>query len=222
MLAVVGCENPDDTDPRFKNFSRTVAMADNDEMRLIMPASPCSYLPDETQSLEHRVPASMAETEYADLLEHGWRRHGRYFFRPACPSCVKCRSLRVDVNAFRPTKSQRRIARKNEDIRWKLRPASVTDDHIRIFNAYHRDMQSRRGWRENHTDADDYYSAFLAGDWEFAWEFAFFRGNTLLGISLVDLVGDVSSSIYFYHDPIWRPHGPGTFSLLCELPRQWL
>ena len=187
------------------------------EMRLVLPASTCSYLPDETQSLEYRVPLSISDAEYAHLLSHGWRRHGSSFFRPACPNCVKCRSLRVDVAAFQPTKSQRRIRKKNSEIRWEIRPATVSSEHIRIYNAYHTDMQQRRGWRENLTDEDDYYASFLRGDWSFAYEFAFFDNDTLVGISLVDIVADVSSSVYFYHDPAWRDQGPGTYSLLCEL-----
>ena len=64
----------------------------------------CSYLPVETASLEYRIAADVTELEYGELLRRGWRRFGCDFFRPACPHCVKCRSLRIDVERFKPAK----------------------------------------------------------------------------------------------------------------------
>jgi arginine-tRNA-protein transferase len=45
----------------------------------------------------------------------------------------------------------------------------------------------------------------------------YFREETLVGVGLIDLLPHSLSSIYFYHAPDWRPDGPGTFSMLCEI-----
>ena len=42
----------------------------------------------------------MTAAEYSEWLEAGWRRFGHVLFRPACPLCRKCQSLRVPVDAF--------------------------------------------------------------------------------------------------------------------------
>ena len=65
----------------------------------------CSYLPEETSRLAFRLVRSLDPAEYAALLARGWRRQGMSVFRSDCPACEKCRGLRVDVAAFRPTKS---------------------------------------------------------------------------------------------------------------------
>ena len=154
---------------------------------------------------------------FYELLRRGWRRHGAHFFRPRCPVCTQCRSLRVLADEFQPTRSQRRILGKNSDVTVKVQTPAVTADHIRLFNAYHADMTDRRGWSRSTTDEVDYENSFLVGVWPFAREFQYYRANRLIGVGLVDVVDEAVSSVYFYHDPDWRPQAPGTFSILQEL-----
>ena len=176
----------------------------------------------------------------SELLRRGWRRMGTHFFRPRCPQCDRCRSLRVDVEAFSASKSQRRALKRNEDVRAILTRPSLSLDQIELFNAYHADMQQRRGWRDKETTPREYAESFLSGGWEFSYEVQYREGRAgaaeagaeppqdeedghqdtsgeLLGIGLIDIVPDAISSIYFYHAPAWRDRGPGTFSILHEL-----
>jgi arginine-tRNA-protein transferase len=186
-------------------------------MRLRSPPQRCSYLPDQTASLDYRVLLAMDAAEYEVLLERGWRRHGCHFFRPACPACTECRSLRVDVDRFRPTKSQRRCLSRNAHIQLEIAEPAVSHEHLRVFNDYHADMHHRRDWPHKRVTADDYVESFLVGSWEFAREFRYYDGARLVGVGLVDEVASGLSSVYFYHDPAWRPFGPGTFSILREI-----
>ena len=197
-------------------------------LRGAAPPGSCSYLPDETASLEYRYLLDIGAAEFEAMLARGWRRQGACFFRPACPRCRKCRSLRVDVNAFAPSKSHRRCLKRNAGVRLAIRKPSLTKEHLAVFDAYHADMHRRRGWNREPTYAEDYSRTFLAGHFSFAKEFLYFRGNELLGVGLVDVTPGALSSIYFYHRPDWRPDGPGTFSVLKEIEfarqtdRKWL
>lgn len=186
-------------------------------LRFTSPRRSCSYLPQETASLEYRVHALMSGEQFYELLRRGWRRHGAHFFRPRCPACTQCRSLRVRADEFRPSRSQRRILAKNSDITLRIQPPRVTADHVRLFNAYHADMTARRGWSHNTTDPEDYETSFLVGLWPFAREFCYYRGDELIGVGLVDVFEEAVSSVYFFHDPAWRSLAPGTFSILQEL-----
>jgi leucyl-tRNA---protein transferase len=181
------------------------------------PPALCPYLPRETASLRYRIITSLSAGEYQELLRRGWRRHGCSFFRPDCPQCVECRSLRVDVSRFRPTKSQRRCLRRNAGVRVVVRRPTVTAEHLWLFNAYHADMHRRRGWPHRAVDADEYQESFLSGAWSFAREFLYHRDGRLAGVGLVDAAPEGLSSVYFYHDPAWRPLGPGTFTNLKEI-----
>jgi leucyl-tRNA---protein transferase len=186
-------------------------------MRLTSPPQPCSYLPDQTASLDYRIVLAMPPAAYESLLERGWRRHGCHFFRPACPACRECRSLRIDVARFQPTKSQRRCLKRNAHIRAEIAQPAVSREHMRLFNSYHADMHDRRGWPHKRVTADEYVESFLVGTWEFAREIRYFDGGRLVGVGLMDEVASGLSSVYFYHDPAWRPLGPGTFSILKEI-----
>lgn len=167
--------------------------------------------------MEYRIHPSMTEEAYGEMLRRGWRRHGAHFFRPQCPTCRKCRSLRVDVRQFLPSKSQRRILRRNADVEVVMQSPRVTPEHVRLFNAYHADMSDRRGWPPNITSREDYQTSFLIGSWPFAREMLYRRQGRPIGVGLVDVLPDAISSIYFFHDPAWRPLGPGTFSILTEI-----
>src|SRR5262245_25468611 len=118
-----------------------------DLIRFRTPPYTCSYLPSEIASLEYRILGGVTASSYQDLLRRGWRRFGEDFFRPACRLCAKCRSLRVNVEEFRPSRSQRRALRHNSQVRVVVQTPTVTTDHLQLYNAYHEDMHRRRGWR---------------------------------------------------------------------------
>ncbi|QDT63401.1 arginyltransferase [Calycomorphotria hydatis] len=181
------------------------------------PPAECSYLPAETMSLEYKLLTDLPALDFEKFLERGWRRQGISFFRPACPQCNKCRSLRVPVNEFQPTKSQRRSLKKNSDVQLVVRTPTLTSSHLWVYDAYHRDMSERRHWKYDPTTPEDYARSFLSGEFAFAREFLYFRHDQLIGVGLVDVLPHAMSSIYFYHDPDWRADGPGTYSIMKEL-----
>jgi len=188
-----------------------------DLAREISDPAECPYLPAETSRMEYRVLRDLNADTFAHLLRRGWRRFGRMVFRPQCQSCRKCRPLRVDVARFERSRSLRRTMSRNAHIHVRIAPPSVTNSHIVLFNTWQADMSERRGWPLQHTSEEGYYANFLDGDTSFIREFQYLDGNRLVGIGLVDCTPIGLSSIYFYHDPAWRPLGPGTYSVLTEI-----
>ena len=142
-----------------------------DDFRQVLPTHECSYLLGREAQFDYRVIYEMTNEQYDHLLARGWRRHGLHIFRPACAKCDECRSLRVPVESFHPSKSQRRTMKKNAHIECVVRPPSITKQHVDLFNRYHADMSARRSWREHSTDAQDYYESFLCGRYDFEREF---------------------------------------------------
>lgn len=188
-----------------------------DLFRFVTQPSVCSYLREETSQLEYRVPLNLGETVYGELIQRGWRRFGNYVFRPQCPVCRKCRSLRVIVDDYHPSKSLRRTLRRNQHVQVETGPPTISSEHVALFNAWHADMTQRRGWPENATSMQDYYESFIGGQFDFAREFRYLVDGQLVGVSLVDVVSTGVSSVYFFHDPSWRSLAPGTFSILQEI-----
>ena len=78
----------------------------------------CPYLTDEVARMPLRWQMrSLSGDELDAALASGDRRVGRMLYRTQCPSCSACEPLRVVVGEFRPSKSQRRVWRKNQDIK---------------------------------------------------------------------------------------------------------
>lgn len=187
------------------------------ELSFLEAERPCSYLPGETASLEYRIGSGLTPHRYAELLVRGWRRHGMMLFRPRCPRCTQCQSLRVPIEGFQPSKSQRRAFKRNADMETRFRPASVSPDHIAIYNAYHADMAERRGWRPQAVTADDYAQSFLSGGYELAAEIQYLQAGRLIAVGLIDVTPAGVSSVYFYHDPAFRRAAIGVHSILVEI-----
>ena len=97
-----------------------------------------------------------------------------------------------------------------------MQAPTVTATHLQLFNAYHADMHRRKGWPFRHTEERAYRQQFVLGEWAFAREFLYYEGERLLGVGLADVTATALSSVYFFHDPVWRPQAPGVFSILRQ------
>lgn len=200
----------------------------NLEYEIAGEESDCSYLPGQQARMTYRLVMEMSAARYESLLQRGWRRFGRTLFRPACAACRACQSLRIDIPAFRPSRSQRRILQRSLDIEVTIGRPTVTPQHLELYNAYHLDMHRRRGWPFRKMDRSQYHESFLDGSFEFSREFQYRQDGRLVGVGLVDVTDHAMSSIYFFHDPACREAALGTFSVLKELDdgqrmrRQWL
>lgn len=94
-------------------------------LHFVAEPSPCGYLPGQHWSMEYELVSDQTAAEYQERLTAGWRRFGAMLFRPRCRQCNACRSLRVQVERFRPDRSQRRAARTNAgqvEVRVGIRP----------------------------------------------------------------------------------------------------
>ena len=188
-----------------------------DDFREVLPEHDCAYLAGREAQFDYRVIYDLTAEQYDHLLARGWRRHGLHVFRPVCESCSECQSLRVPVQRFTISKSQRRTMRRNANLTVSVRSPSISSEHINVFNRYHADMAKRRNWRLHSTDPEDYYESFLCGRYEFEREFLYFDGDKLVGVGIVDIIERSASSIYFFHDPDYRDNALGVYSMVTEL-----
>jgi arginine-tRNA-protein transferase len=185
--------------------------------RMIEPPRACGYLPEETASLEIRAIKTMTPAEYSELLSRGYRRFGWQVFRPACRSCVACRSVRVLAQEFSPTARDRRILRKNAGIRAELHPLFVTREHLELYNRYHAFMHDHRGWPRQRHIAASYADSFLSGSSDLGRQWMYFDGERLVGVAFMDEAPGAISLVYCFYDPDWRHASPGAFSILTQL-----
>jgi len=186
-------------------------------LHLVEEPRACSYLPEQTASLEYRVVQEMTAQEYEALLERGYRRFGRQLFRPECSNCSRCVSIRFCAADFTPNSGLRRVLRQNRHIRVRHERVSMGPRHLELYRLYHQFMAERRGWTVDTISGADYYDSFLAGGGDFASQWLYFAGEELVGVALMDETPNAISLVYFFHDPAWRALSPGTFSILVQL-----
>jgi arginine-tRNA-protein transferase len=186
-------------------------------LRILERPRPCTYLPAEKASLELCLTPSLSPSEYGELLRRGYRRFGWQLFRPACPHCTACRSLRIASADFALSASERRVMRLNQDVRCELAPASVTRDHVDLYNRYQAFMHRHRGWDSQSHNRSSYHQSFVNGPAGIGYEWRYSLDGRLIGVALMDKAPRAISLVYFFYDPAWRPHSPGTFSVLNQL-----
>jgi arginine-tRNA-protein transferase len=177
----------------------------------------CHYLPDRLARMRYRLIDHCSAETCQRMLERGWRRFGRLFFRHACAACQECRSLRVEVEGFRPSRAHRRIERRNQDLQIVVQPPTLTHEHLDLYDRYHADMSRRKGWPERFSEPFDYYLTFVQGHRDFGFEILYRAGDRLLCVALVDVLPWAVSAIYAFYDPSERRRSLGVFSILRQI-----
>lgn len=172
-------------------------------------SSPCPYLPGkrERKIFTHLV-GTGARDLHTMLAAGGFRRSQNIAYRPACEGCNGCVSVRVQVDAFEPTKSMKRIIKRNRDIVGIDEPNQATSEQYSLFRDY---LDAR------HTDGGmaqmsvlDY--AMMIEDSHIDTEIISYRlrepgalsgsdSGPLVGLCLTDEVADGLSMVYSFFDP---------------------
>lgn len=173
---------------------------------------PCPYVPDETAREEVFLTAKLDPDLYHDFMDHGFRRSGDIFYRPICPTCFECRSLRVPVHEFVPSKSQRRVLRKNEDINVHAGAPELTDEKCRLYGRYLRERHDS----EDHDSPED-LRRFLYRSPVWTLELEYRLKDRLIAVSILDICRRSMSSVYTYFDPDFSTASIGTFTALKEI-----
>ena len=186
--------------------------------RYTMAPSTCGYLPDRDWSLEYEMVAAISAAEYTQRLEQGWRRFGATLFRPRCLACQACQTLRVEVAAFRPNRSQKRAWQKNRgDLAVRVAAPSVSRAKLDLYDRFHEMQSDTKGWPEHGAkDPASYRESFVHNP-AFTEEWCYFVNDRLIGVGYVDRLEGAMSAIYFFYDPDERARSLGTFNVLCLL-----
>lgn len=173
---------------------------------------PCPYLPDRLAREEYAFPLAAGPALAQMLLDNGYRRSSDVFYRPRCVTCARCVSMRVPVDGFAPTRSQRRVMRRNADVRVCCGSVALDDEHFDLYMRY----QAAQHDGEMLRDRDD-FERFFGRTIVETLEMSYRVDGRLVGVGIVDVAADGLSSVYFYFDPVEHRRSLGVFSGLCEI-----
>jgi len=173
---------------------------------------PCSYLPDRTAEDVFTLPATLHPAVYQLYMDAGFRRSGGVVYRPDCEGCRECVPIRVPVAHFTPSRSQRRVQRRNPDVRMEIGPPACDDAKWKLYVDYLR-FQHDGAMSQDRED----FEAFLYQSPTRTLEMTYRLGDRLVGVGIVDLTTVALSSVYFFFDPLEASRSLGVFSALCEI-----
>ena len=150
------------------------------------------------------------------LLAEGWRHFGTKFYRYSLniynDRIVRVVPLRIRLADFRPSRSQRRILRRNDDLNCSVGPIEITDDVHQLFASHKQRFAS---------DVPPSIYTFLSTDPAVvpcpALAVSVMRDEELLAASFFDVGIDSISSIYGIFDPRETARSLGIFTMLKEI-----
>jgi len=177
----------------------------------------CSYFDDKLCDIRYKYMDNCSVSEQLRMLERGWRRFGNMHFIPECKTCDECKTIRIDVEKFKFSKSQKRVLNKNKDTEVYVQKPTVTYEHIDLFNKYHRYMSEKKDWNENIIDVQEYNNSYVNGAHNYGKEILYFRDNKLIGVALSDMMTEGMSAVYCYYDHDYENLSIGQFSILAQI-----
>jgi arginine-tRNA-protein transferase len=188
--------------------------------------SACPYLPgqQERKIFTHLVGKRAAALN--DLLtQTGFRRSQTIAYRPACESCRACVSVRVLVDDFRPSASQRRAVRVNSDLLSVFVAPKPTNEHYGLFRAY-LDARHPQGGMADMSSLD---FAMMVEDTHIDTVLTEYRpqgasggegpSGPLLAVCLTDRLADGLSMVYSFYAPDVARRSLGNFVILDHIEK---
>lgn len=175
----------------------------------------CSYLDGREARSQVAAPAHLiGPAAYSRLIREGFRRSGHYTYRPHCDGCKRCVPARVAVQAFRPSRSQRRCQQLNQTLVTSIQPLEFRDEHFALYRRYQRARHTGSGMD---MDDSEQYTQFLLSSQVNSSLVEFRDAEKLVMVAVVDRVEDGLSAVYTFFDPALEKRGLGTYAVLWQI-----
>jgi arginine-tRNA-protein transferase len=157
---------------------------------------------------------------YHRFMDAGFRRSGKLMYQPVCRGCRMCVPLRVPVQSFLPSKSQRRCVGGNRDLTIEVGPPEPTAEKFELYGRYTAEWHGKPSADEGE-DAESRWETFVSFLYDSPVDTLEFRyrdaAGRLLAVGICDICSESLSSVYFYFDPAEARRGLGTFGAVYEI-----
>ena len=176
---------------------------------------PCGYWPERIARDLVLDPADpMLPALYEPALAMGFRRSGLHVYRPNCVGCQACTPVRIPIDRFVPSRSQRRCLARNADLQVSVQPALRSDETFALYRSYVGARHAGGGMDDpSHQDFD----AFLACSWSPTAFLEMRLGHELLAVAVTDVMPDSLSAVYTFFATQHAARSLGTFAILAQI-----
>jgi leucyl-tRNA---protein transferase len=154
--------------------------------------------------------ASSKQMDHA--WENGWRHFGTYFFRYAKLEENHVLPLRIRLNQFVTSQSQKRILKKNSDLGIQFSPAFI--DH-RIENLFEK---HKTRFKENVPESIHTFMSRTPATLPcLCQSLCIFEKEQLIAVSYLDIGETACSSVYQCFDPNYEKRSLGILMILLSI-----
>jgi len=172
----------------------------------------CPYLEDRQSASilvdpEHKIDQAL----FGLLSRSGFRRSGDMLYSPKCPNCQACVSVRIPVTEFKASRGQKRVWRKNLDLKVTIEEVSFKQEHFELYLKY----QKARHPNSSMCDDDPHkYISFINSKFSRSKFLCLYSNEELIAISVVDQFDGGVSAVYTFFEPEQSARSIGTFVIL--------
>ncbi|MGE5608388.1 MAG: arginyltransferase [Bacillota bacterium] len=179
----------------------------------VVPEHACPYLAGRMAETRAFATGRFPGELYHRLMDANFRRSGCVFYQPICRGCRACMQIRIPVERFTASKSQRRCWRRNQDVTVTAGEPQATDEKFELYCRYV--TQRHDGLMPDERES---FEAFLYDSPVDTVEMCYRDGNgRLLAVGICDVCSKSLSSVYLYFDPDESRRGLGTYGALYEI-----
>lgn len=187
----------------------------------VTAAQPCPYLDGRLErKLFTGLQIDHADTLNNSLSKQGFRRSQNVLYRPACTECNACLSARIRVADFQPSKSHKRILRKNSDLERNASSPWATEHQFELFKKYLNTRHATGGM----ADMDMFEFSAMIEETPIRSSVVEYTQNVpetgrpeLKAVCLTDILDDGLSLVYSFYDPELYKSSLGLFMILDHI-----
>ncbi|WP_033017451.1 arginyltransferase [Pseudoalteromonas sp. BSi20652] len=175
----------------------------------------CSYLPNrQEQLLVILDPSCYSTDKFESLLGLGFRRSGNQIYRPHCPICSACTSVRVLAQDFMPSKSQKRKLNKAKT---QFEVKYSTQERPEYYPLYSKYITMRHQDGSMYPPEKEQFQSFLLCSWLKITFIELWHQDTLVAVAVTDCMNSAISAIYTFFDPDFEHYSLGSVMILEQL-----
>lgn len=181
--------------------------------------SPCPYIDGQHERKAFtNLAIPDADTVHDVLGQSGFRRSQSIAYRPVCPRCNACRSVRVDARNYKYSKNDRRFLRKNAALTRSPVKAQPSREQFVLLKKYLTTRHQKGGMAEmRYRDYANMIGTSPVQTLIFEYRDGEEADAPLVAAALADVMRDGLSMVYTFFDPERDAQSLGHYMILDHI-----